>query len=129
MLCALPVSASATDQRFGAVNEFRTDASSAYSGLQASVTEQLHNFTLRANYTLSHCLDEVSNGGLLSFSTQGILSPLPGELNREYGNCDYDVRQNIGISALSGFRFRQSRGDRKRDLGFHTPSGVTSIRT
>ena len=88
------------DQRFGAVNEFRTDASSAYSGLQASVTEQLHNFTLRANYTLSHCLDEVSNGGLLSFSTQGILSPLPGELNREYGNCDYDVRQNISAFGI-----------------------------
>ena len=27
--------------------------------------------TLRANYTLSHCLDEVSNGGLLSFSIAG----------------------------------------------------------
>jgi hypothetical protein len=32
---------------------------------------------------------------LLSFSTQGILSPLPGELHQQYGNCDYDVRQNI----------------------------------
>ncbi len=29
------------DQRFGSVNEFRTDASSNYSGLQASLTEQL----------------------------------------------------------------------------------------
>ena len=28
------------DQRFGSVNEFRTDANSSYSGLQASVTEQ-----------------------------------------------------------------------------------------
>jgi hypothetical protein len=83
------------DQRFGSVNEFRTDANSSYSGLQASVSEQLSALTLRANYTLSHCLDEVSNGGLLSFSTQGILSPLPGELHQQYGNCDYDVRQNI----------------------------------
>jgi hypothetical protein len=83
------------DQRFGSVNEFRTDANSSYSGLQASASEQLSALTLRANYTLSHCLDEVSNGGLLSFSTQGILSPLPGELHQQYGNCDYDVRQNI----------------------------------
>ena len=83
------------DQRFGSVNEFRTDANSSYSGLQTSVTEQLSNLTLRANYTLSHCLDEVSNGGLLSFSSQGILSPLPGELSRQYGNCDYDVRHNV----------------------------------
>ena len=88
------------DQRFGSVNEFRTDANSSYSGLQASVTEQLHSFTLRANYTLSHCLDEVSNGGLLSFSTQGILSPLPGELSRQYGDCDYDVRQNLSAFGI-----------------------------
>jgi hypothetical protein len=90
-----------TDQRFGSVNEFRTDASSSYSGLQASVSEQLSSLTLRANYTLSHCLDEVSNGGLLSFSAQGILSPLPGELQQQYGNCDYDVRQNISAFGVA----------------------------
>ena len=83
------------DQRFGSVNEFRTDASSNYSGLQTSLSEQLHSLTLRANYTLSHCLDEISNGGLLPFSTQGILTPLPGELSRQYSNCDYDVRHNL----------------------------------
>ena len=88
------------DQRFGSVNEFRTDASSTYSGLQASVSERFHSLTLRGNYTLSHCLDEVSNGGLLSFSSQGILSPLPGELSRNYGNCDYDVRQNVSAFGI-----------------------------
>jgi Carboxypeptidase regulatory-like domain len=88
------------DQRFGSVNEFRTGANSDYSGLQTSVSEQLRNLTLRANYTFSHCLDEVSNGGLLSFSTAGILSPLPGELSRQYGNCDYDVRQNISAFGI-----------------------------
>jgi hypothetical protein len=88
------------DQRFGSVNEFRTDASSNYSGLQTSVSGQFHSLTLRANYTLSHCLDEVSNGGLLPFSTAGILSPLPGELSRQYGNCDYDVRQNISAFGI-----------------------------
>ena len=83
------------DQRFGSVNEFRTDANSSYAGLQSSYTHQVGGLTLRGNYTLSHCLDEVSNGGLLSFSSQGILSPLPGELSRSYGNCDYDVRHNL----------------------------------
>jgi hypothetical protein len=88
------------DQRFGSVNEFRTDASSNYNGLQTSLSEQLHSFTLSANYTLSHCLDEVSNGGLLPFSTQGILTPLPGELNRQYSNCDYDVRHNLSAYGI-----------------------------
>jgi hypothetical protein len=33
--------------------------------------------------------------GFLSFSSAGILSPLPGELGRQYGPCDYDVRHNF----------------------------------
>ncbi len=96
------------DQRFGSVNEFRTDANSIYSGLQTSVTEQLGGLTLRGNYTFSHCLDEVSNGGLLPFSTQGILSPLPGELSRQYGDCDYDVRHNVSAFGIYQIPFHSS---------------------
>ena len=40
-------------------------------------------------------MDEVSNGGFLQFSAGGILSPLPGELTRNYGPCDYDIRSNL----------------------------------
>jgi hypothetical protein len=97
------------DQRFGSVNEFETNATSSYSGLQTSVTEQLGGLTLKGNYTFSHCLDEVSNGGLLSFSTQGILSPLPGELRRQYGDCDYDVRHNLSAFGIYQIPFRSSR--------------------
>jgi len=63
------------------------------------IANRLHatmgGLTLRGNYTFSHCHDEVSNGGLLAFSTQGLESPLPGELSRQHASCDYDVRQNI----------------------------------
>jgi hypothetical protein len=68
--------------------------------LQTTITEQVGSLTLRGNYTFSHCLDEVSNGGLLSFSSQGILSPLPGELSRQHGDCDYDVRHNISAFGI-----------------------------
>ena len=88
------------DLRFGNVNEFRTDANSSYAGLQTVYTQQLGGLTLRGNYTLSHCLDEVSNGGLLAFSTQGLMSPLPGELRRQYASCDYDVRHNVSAFGL-----------------------------
>jgi hypothetical protein len=105
------------DQRFGSVNEFRTDGNSSYAGLQMSVTEQFAGLTLRGNYTLSHCLDEVSNGGLLSFSTQGILSPLPGELSRQYGDCDYDVRHNISAFGLYQVPFHSSHAALRHLLG------------
>jgi Carboxypeptidase regulatory-like domain len=97
------------DRRFGSVNEFQTNANSSYSGLQTSIGEQFGGLTLKGNYTLSHCLDEVSNGGLLPFSTQGILSPLPGELSRQYGDCDYDVRHNVSAFGIYQVPFRSSR--------------------
>ena len=42
-------------------------------------------------------MDTVSNGGFLPFSAGGIMSPLPGRLWRQYGPCDYDVRQNFTL--------------------------------
>lgn len=105
------------DQRFGSVNEFRTDANSSYAGLQTSYTQQIAGLTLRGNYTLSHCLDEVSNGGLLSFSSQGILLPLPGELSRSYGSCDYDVRHNISAFGLYQVPFHSSHALLRQVLG------------
>jgi hypothetical protein len=96
------------DQRFGNVSEFRTDANSSYAGLQTAYTQQWPGLTLRGNYTLSHCLDEVSNGGLLAFSTQGLMSPLPGELSRQHANCDYDVRHNVSAFGLYQVPFHSS---------------------
>ena len=85
-----------TDARFGAVTQFSTGANSHYNGLQLTAMKQLgHGLQGQINYTWSHCLDTVSNGGFLQFSAGGILSPLPGELARDYGSCDYDIRHNL----------------------------------
>lgn len=84
------------DARFGAVTQLSTGANSHYNGLQLTAKNRLsHGIQVEANYTWSRCMDTVSNGGFLSFSSAGILSPLPGELGRNYGPCDYDVRQNF----------------------------------
>ncbi len=105
------------DQRFGNVTEFQTGASSIYNGLQTVYTQQWGGLTLRANYTFSHCLDEVSNGGLLAFSTQGLESPLPGELSRQYASCDYDVRNNLSAYGLYQVPFRSSHSFLRQVLG------------
>ncbi|MFZ0640297.1 MAG: carboxypeptidase regulatory-like domain-containing protein [Candidatus Acidiferrales bacterium] len=85
-----------TDPRFGAVTQFSTGANSHYDGLQLTAMKQLsHGLQGQVNYTFSRCMDEVSNGGFLQFSSGGILSPLPGELTRNYGPCDYDIRHNL----------------------------------
>ena len=88
--------AQSTDPRFGAVTQFSTGANSHYNGLQITAMKRLgHGFMGQLNYTLSRCMDTVSNGGFLQFSAGGILSPLPGDLARDYGPCDYDIRQNL----------------------------------
>jgi Carboxypeptidase regulatory-like domain len=85
-----------TDPRFGAVTQLSTGENSHYNGLQLSAMKRLsHGLQGQINYTWSRCLDTVSNGGFLQFSAGGILSPLPGELARDYGPCDYDIRHNL----------------------------------
>jgi Carboxypeptidase regulatory-like domain len=89
--------AHSTDPRFGAVTQFSTGANSHYSGLQLTALKRIgHGLMGQINYTWSRCMDTVSNGGFLQFSAGGILSPLPGDLARNYGPCDYDIRHNLG---------------------------------
>jgi hypothetical protein len=84
------------DPRFGPVTQLNAGANSHYNGLQLTAEKRLgHGIQVQANYTWSHCIDTVSNGGFLPFSAGATLSPLPGELGRQYGACDYDVRHNF----------------------------------
>jgi hypothetical protein len=94
--CFAPFPTQPTDPRFGAVTQFSTGANSHYNGLQLTAIKRLgHGLQGQVNYTWSRCMDTVSNGGFLQFSAGGILSPLPGELARDYGPCDYDIRHNL----------------------------------
>lgn len=56
-------------------------------------------------------MDTVSNGGFLKFSAGGILSPLPGDLARDYGPCDYDIRNNLNAQYVYALPIKvKSRG-------------------
>jgi hypothetical protein len=89
------------DPRFAAVTQLATGANSHYNGLQTTAEKRLgHGLQVQANYTWSHCIDTVSNGGFLQFSAGGILSPIPGDLQRDRGPCDYDVRDNFTAGYL-----------------------------
>jgi carboxypeptidase family protein len=103
------------DPRFGAVTQLSTGADSHYHGLQLTASKRLgHGLQAKINYTFSRCMDEVSNGGFLPFSAGGILSPLPGELSRNYGPCDYDVRHNFNAEYVYELPVKV----RNRQLGY-----------
>jgi len=93
--------ARSTDPRLGAVTQFSTGANSHYNGLQMSAMKRVgHGLMGQINYTFSRCMDTVSNGGFLQFSAGGILSPVPGDLARDYGPCDYDIRHNLNAQYI-----------------------------
>lgn len=89
------------DPRFAGVTQLSTGANSNYNGLQMTAQKRMgHGLQLDTNYTWSHCLDTVSNGGFLPFSSLAVISPLPGELERQYGDCDYDIRHNFNATSV-----------------------------
>ena len=103
------------DPRFGAVTQFSTGASSHYNGLQLTAMKRLsHGLQGQVNYTFSRCMDEVSNGGFLQYSAGAVLSPLPGELRRNYGPCDYDIRHNL----TAQYVYQLPVNARSRGLGY-----------
>jgi len=107
--------AQSPDPRFGAVTQFSTGANSHYSGLQLTAMERIgHGLMGQINYTWSRCMDTVSNGGFLQFSAGGILSPLPGDLARDYGPCDYDIRHNLNAQYVYQLPIKV----RNRPLGY-----------
>jgi hypothetical protein len=98
------------DPRFGDVTQFMSNGTSRYNGLQLTLQRRPSaGLSWIVNYTWSHSQDEVSNGGFLPFAAGALLSPLPGELARNFGNADYDIRHNLTASYTYELPVRASR--------------------
>jgi hypothetical protein len=83
---------------YGEVSTIQSGAVSNYNGVTFSLREQYHNWAfMHFNYTYSHSLDEVSNGGLFVINPDSLLgqnNPVSLRTNN-YGNSDYDIRHLI----------------------------------
>ena len=90
----------APNPSFSQVTEVYSNAISNYHGVTASLIHRSKSLLLQFNYTWSHAMDEISNGGILGFNAgQSQLVPTdPSNLRYNYGNADYDVRQNFTAS-------------------------------
>lgn len=101
-----PFLSSAPNPIFGAVTQLEVGSNSNYNGLQTSVTKRFGNgLQFNVNYTYSKCLDTISNGGFLNFGNPGlqnesIINPLPNELYRNYGPCDYNTTNSLSANYL-----------------------------
>jgi hypothetical protein len=103
--CPASLPTSSPDNRFGNITELSNSGYSNYDGLTASVTRRLsQGLQGTFNYTYSHSLDTLSNGGLLPYSTQTGGDSFrtqfdPYNLRHpNYGNSDYDFRHAISAT-------------------------------
>jgi hypothetical protein len=97
-----------------------------------SLRRQFSNwFSAHFNYTWSHNLDEVSNGGLFTIGGDtALLQQLnPFNLRQNYGNSDYDIRHNISADYVVTPGFRFGNGFLNQVLGGWTWGGKVFWRT
>jgi Carboxypeptidase regulatory-like domain/TonB dependent receptor len=100
----------------GTVNQYLSAGTANYNGLTISLQRHFSaGLSFNANYTWSHALDDVSNGGVQPFAAPGlvtnfgILNPQnPNNIRSNYGNSDYDVRHYFSATVMVSDMFRRA---------------------
>jgi hypothetical protein len=101
----------------GTVTQYLSAGTSNYNGLTLSLQRRLAaGFSFNLNYTWSHALDDVSNGGVANLPF-GILDTDPSittlqnpfNVRGNYGAADYDVRNYFSASFVLTDMFRRAR--------------------
>ena len=101
--------------QFGEITQVENAAVSNYNGLVASYKHRFNSLgggLIQLNYTYSHALDEISNGGFATFALTGnYLSPQdPYNLRDNYGPADYDVRHSFNANYVWQVPIRRALG-------------------
>jgi hypothetical protein len=100
--CTSPPVPPCADPRFSEVTQMKSAAVSNYNGMVVSFRHRFSRWTqglFQANYTYGHAFDEVSNGGLFSFTFGSASNPQdPNNLRGAYGPAEYDVRHSFNAS-------------------------------
>ncbi len=100
----------------GLVQQYLSAGTSSYNGLTISLQRRLSaGLTFTVNYTWSHALDDVSNGGISNlpfgiFQTDPEIGEPqnPFNIRGNYGSSDYDVRHYFSANMVYTDLFRHS---------------------
>jgi hypothetical protein len=95
---------------YATVTEIYSGAVSNDNQITTSYQRRLtYGFTIQASYTWAHALDQISNGGILPYSTTSNVYQLnPYNLASNYGNADYDIRSSFNASYVWNTPFKFS---------------------
>ena len=121
----------APDPRFGVVTNLGNDGISNYNGLTATVVRRFsHGLQGTFNYTYSHSLDDVSNGGLepyngLNAANSFRLAVDPLNLRRlNYANSDYNFPHSLSANYFWELPIRSANHFLNQAVGGWTVSGT-----
>ncbi len=98
----------------GLVTQYLSAGTASYNGLTVSLQRRVSSgLTFNLNYTWSHALDDVSNGGVSNIPF-GILDTDPSitvpqnpfNIHGNYGSSDYDVRHYLSADFVLSDMFR-----------------------
>ncbi|MBA3913132.1 MAG: carboxypeptidase regulatory-like domain-containing protein [Acidobacteriales bacterium] len=113
---------------FTRVSLLQNTGVSNYNGLTGSLTRRFSlGFTGSLNYTWSHSLDDVSNGGVSPFSlNDSLLNQVNPYCLRclNYSNSDYDVRHNVTANYVWDLPFKANSSFVNRVISSWTLSGT-----
>src|SRR5260370_11734644 len=92
----------------GQDTQYLSAGTASYNGLTVSLQRQLSSgIAFNVNYTWSHALDDVSNGGVVNEpfgiidTNPSITAPQnPFNIRGNYGSADYDVRHYFSATLL-----------------------------
>jgi len=124
--------AAVPDSRVGNVSSLSNSGISNYNGVTASLVQRFtRGFSGRLNYSWSHSLDDVSNGGILPYSLgDSLLGQLnPIGLRNNYSNSDYDIRHLVSANYVWDLPFKPSSPVLRQIAGGWTLSGTVYHRT
>jgi hypothetical protein len=98
------------DPNLGSLDMTDPSSSSSYNALEVSVEHKLSsNFVMQFSYTWSHCLDYAYTYGGLGFNNVTSAITNPYDWNADYGNCSFDLRQNISANVVYMLPFHGNR--------------------
>jgi outer membrane receptor protein involved in Fe transport len=122
----------APDARFSNVTQLKSAGVSNYNGMTVSFQRRFSRLQTSINYTWSHAIDEVSNGGINPFNlNESIQLQIdPTNLRRlNYSDADYDVRHYLSANYVWDTGFSFSNGILNQTLGGWVVSGTIFTRT
>jgi hypothetical protein len=124
------------DNRVANIGDLTNNNVSNYNGITLSVQENMwHGFMGRFNYTYSHALDDVSNGGVLPYQITASQTSILTQINpsclrcQNYSNSDYDLRHNITANYLYQMPFHSENRLVDAALGGWIMSGTVYFHT